>query len=281
MDAGSVETSPLPLLSYPLPSSPSPLPSRLLPSRLLPSLPAPPHPTPLLPLLQAGVLNFYSSPVGTDGFQRFSDAWTDRAPSGCANAAFNVTAYPAVFGTPPIDVAAFAYDCVVAFLAAVSLSGSGSAGPVMSALVNLSFAGASGPVRFTNGGERVPETLSFAMDNWFFDSSGSLSARRVLSFSLSSGVQRTSVPIVYPGGGTTTPYARGGSNDQSDLLSEDVVALLGLDHWFAWAAFSFPLCAFALAIAARFTMKVPWEHVSLITIHAIDFSTDVVFLIQV
>ena len=52
-----------------------------------------------------GILNFYSSPVGTAGFGRFVDSWRDRGAEACRNNAFDAASTPQIW-EPPFDVIA-------------------------------------------------------------------------------------------------------------------------------------------------------------------------------
>ena len=97
--------------------------------------------------LMSGLLNFYISPARTAGFARFASSWHRRPPSECANNIFGASA--ALFDAAPFEVAAFAYDGVVALLAAFAAARSTAAADVMAALTsaNMSFEGATGTVR--------------------------------------------------------------------------------------------------------------------------------------
>ena len=66
-----------------------------------------------------GMLNFYGSPEASAGYARFQADWPTHAGTGdCANTFFDADAIDGLWTTEAWNVAAFAYDCVVAFAAA-------------------------------------------------------------------------------------------------------------------------------------------------------------------
>ena len=133
------------------------------------------------------VRQFYASGAGSDGYKRFSNAWTASTDADCANEdVFNVNE-TAVFSSKPFVNAAFAYDCVVALAAAMYVAGANASGAqVFEAFTNVSFEGATGTVAFEPNGDRLASTVRYAVDVW--RSSGSeLSVTSVGSFSVSSG----------------------------------------------------------------------------------------------
>ena len=158
--------------------------------------------------LYNGFLAYYASPRATPGYARFAASWSLRSASECATNAFNATANPAIFGSPPGDVPAFAYDGMIALLSAITAVPATASGlDIFAAITNTSFDGASGSVSFESNGDRDRSTLAFVLDNWQYasDGSGQLSAVEVLSYTSASGFARSSTSSVWPGGGSVPP----------------------------------------------------------------------------
>ena len=134
---------------------------------------------------------FYASPAGEDGYDRFTNAWTTSTDADCANDVFNVSETD-VFSSKPFINAAFAYDCTIALAAAMHSAGENASGAtVFEAFTNVSFEGATGEVAFDTNGERLSSTVRYAVDVW--RASGSeLSAIRVGSFTTKSGYTTSS-----------------------------------------------------------------------------------------
>ena len=129
---------------------------------------------------------FYASPAGEEGYDRFTNAWTTSTDADCANDVFNVSETD-VFSSKPFINAAFAYDCMIALAAAMHSAGENASGAkVFEAFTNVSFDGATGEVAFDPNGERLSSTVRYAVDVW--RASGSeLTAIRVGSFTTKSG----------------------------------------------------------------------------------------------
>jgi len=141
--------------------------------------------------LMDGVINFYASPAGDEGYDRFTNAWTTSTDADCANDVFNVSETD-VFSSKPFINAAFAYDCTIALAAAMHSAGENASGAaVFKAFTNVSFEGATGEVAFDPNGERNSSTVRYAVDVW--RASGSeLTAFRVGSFTTKSGYTTSS-----------------------------------------------------------------------------------------
>ena len=134
---------------------------------------------------------FYASPAGEEGYDRFTNAWTTSTDADCANDVFNVSETD-VFSSKPFINAAFAYDCTIALAAAMHSAGENASGAaVFEAFTNVSFEGATGEVAFDPNGERNSSTVRYAVDVW--RASGSeLTAIRVGSFTTKSGYTTSS-----------------------------------------------------------------------------------------
>ena len=142
---------------------------------------------------------FYASPAGEEGYDRFTNAWTTSTDADCANDVFNVSETD-VFSSKPFINAAFAYDCMIALAAAMHSAGENASGAkVFEAFTNVSFDGATGEVAFDPNGERLSSTVRYAVDVW--RASGSeLTAIRVGSFTTKSGftTQSSSDSFTWP-----------------------------------------------------------------------------------
>ena len=134
---------------------------------------------------------FYASPAGEEGYDRFTNAWTTSTDADCANDVFNVSETD-VFSSKPFINAAFAYDRMIALAAAMHSAGENASGAtVFEAFTNVSFDGATGEVAFDPNGERLSSTVRYAVDVW--RASGSeLTAIRVGSFTTKSGYTNSS-----------------------------------------------------------------------------------------
>ena len=141
---------------------------------------------------------FYASGAGSDGYKRFSNAWTASTDADCANEdVFNVNE-TAVFSSKPFVNAAFAYDCVVALAAAMYVAGANASGAqVFEAFTNVSFEGATGTVAFEPNGDRLASTVRYAVDVWR-NSGSELSATSVGSFDMSSSYTSSDDSITWP-----------------------------------------------------------------------------------
>eukprot|EP00966_Prymnesium_polylepis_P014616 337424-Prymnesium_polylepis.1 len=116
--------------------------------------------------LLSGMLQLASSPEGSSGYTRFQNSWTTQNASVCENPFFNASDDP-LFTTAPWNVAAFAYDCVVALAIAVSHAVDPTDGAQVAARFReVEFDGATGMVRFGANGDRDVHSISFALDNW-------------------------------------------------------------------------------------------------------------------
>ena len=134
---------------------------------------------------------FYASPAGDEGYDRFTNAWTTSTDADCANDLFNVSETN-VFSSKPFINAAFAYDCTIALAAAMHSAGENASGAaVFKAFTNVSFEGATGEVAFDPNGERNSSTVRYAVDVWRASGSG-LTAIRVGSFTTKSGYTNSS-----------------------------------------------------------------------------------------
>ena len=144
------------------------------------------------------VRQFYASGAGSDGYKRFSNAWTASTDADCANEdVFNVNE-TAVFSSKPFVNAAFAYDCVVALAAAMYVAGANASGAqVFEAFTNVSFEGATGTVAFEPNGDRLASTVRYAVDVWR-NSGSELSATSVGSFTASSGYTSSDDSVTWP-----------------------------------------------------------------------------------
>ena len=147
--------------------------------------------------VSAHARQFYASPAGSDGYKRFSNAWTASTDADCANDVFNASETD-VFSSKPFVIAAFAYDCVVALAAAMYFAGENAEGSaVFEAFTNVSFEGATGTVAFEPNGDRLASTVRYAVDVWR-NSGSELSATSVGSFTASSGYTSSDDSVTWP-----------------------------------------------------------------------------------
>ena len=122
--------------------------------------------------LFSGMLNFYSSPEASEGYARFQQDWASHADADCAAAMpfFDVATQQAFWTTDAWNVAAYAYDCVVAMAAAMSQAVDPSDGTeVTSHFRNIAFSGASGAVAFDANGDREANSIEYVLHNWVAD----------------------------------------------------------------------------------------------------------------
>ena len=164
------------------------------------------------------VRQFYASGAGSDGYKRFSNAWTASTDADCANEdVFNVNE-TAVFSSKPFVNAAFAYDCVVALAAAMYVAGANASGAqVFEAFTNVSFEGATGTVAFEPNGDRLASTVRYAVDVWR-NSGSELSATSVGSFDMSSSYTSSDDSITWPTDEYAPPDAFCSSEDYEYAL---------------------------------------------------------------
>ena len=107
-----------------------------------------------------GMLSFFASPESTSGFARFQTDWRRRNASDCENPLFNATDHPDLFTTDVWEVAAFVYDCVVTFAAAMSAAVDPADGvEVAVKFREVHFDGASGDVKFDAVSDREQSSI--------------------------------------------------------------------------------------------------------------------------
>jgi len=198
--------------------------------------------------LVEGLLNFYVSSSGSDGFVRFKEAWASAQPSDCENSVFAADA--SLFSAEPFHVAAFAYDCMVAVAVAVSNSTRGAA--AYTAFLATDFDGASGKVSLDVNGDRDTESVSFVLDNWRRSDDGGqgLSIVRAGTFSLAAGLQLTGEPLIWLGGGEEKPL------DLADAASFLPLGLVYAFYSVTGAGVAFAFCCAVWLFAKRATRLV-------------------------
>ena len=126
-----------------------------------------------------GMQHFYASPQGFDGYARFQADWKTRSAADCANPFFNASDVPArsanpsekaIYTNEAWDVAAYMYDCVVAFAAAMSRAIDPADGVEVGRLFReVQFDGASGPVAFNSASDRERSSVNYVLANWVAD----------------------------------------------------------------------------------------------------------------
>mmetsp|Transcript_27157 Transcript_27157/g.67229 ORF Transcript_27157/g.67229 Transcript_27157/m.67229 type:complete len:877 (-) Transcript_27157:365-2995(-) len=165
-----------------------------------------------------GLLNFYVSPQGSSGYDRFSSAWRSAEPSDCANDVFAASSVDGLFSSP-FPVAAYAYDCVVALAAAAARApgGPSNSSALYEELLGVAFEGASGEVHFDGAGDRAQASVNYVLTNWHVAQSDSTTLNHSLVATLNGGLfRRTQTAIQWPGGG---PQPR-------DRFEDDVATFL-------------------------------------------------------
>jgi len=164
-----------------------------------------------------GMLNFYVSPQGASGYERFSSAWRSAEPSDCANDVFEASAVDGLF-EDTFPVAAYAYDCVVALAAAAARArgGPSNSSALHEELLGVAFEGASGEVHFDGSGDRAQASVNYVLYNWHAVQAQS-TLNQSLVATLNGGLfRRTPTAIRWPGGG---PQPR-------DRFDDDVATFL-------------------------------------------------------
>eukprot|EP00966_Prymnesium_polylepis_P199610 4626136-Prymnesium_polylepis.1 len=102
------------------------------------------------------------SPESTAGYSRFQADWATRNASDCANPFFNASEYPEIFTQEAWNVAAYAYDCVVTFAAAMSAAVDPADGVEVAAKFRqVQFDGASGVVKFDAVSDREQSSINY------------------------------------------------------------------------------------------------------------------------
>ena len=131
--------------------------------------------------------------------------------------------------SPLRQVAAFAYDSVIALIAAVRAAGRADTQSIIAALrSNVTFEGATGAVVFTPDGDRDPRSLRYVLHNWIAAADGTLESRLIATYTPGQPTldRNTSIGIVWPGGGTMTPADVYDRSSGSRRLSKGAVAVL-------------------------------------------------------
>ena len=114
-----------------------------------------------------GMLHFLASPESTAGYSRFQADWLTRNASDCANPFFNASEHPEIFTQEAWNVAAYAYDCVVTFAAAMSAAVDPADGVEVAAKFRqVQFDGASGIVKFDAVSDREQSSINYVLYNW-------------------------------------------------------------------------------------------------------------------
>jgi len=136
-----------------------------------------------------GMLNFFASPEATAGYRRLASYWQTANDTECENPFFNASDHPDIFGGEPWNVAAYTYDCVIAFAIAMSRAVNPADGLEVAALFReVTFDGSSGDVRFDARSDREPQSISYVLYNWVANGPTSVEARLTATVSLSGEV---------------------------------------------------------------------------------------------
>ena len=156
--------------------------------------------------LLSGMLNFFASPEASAGYARFQAVWDTLNETDCTNPFFNASDSPEILGTDAWNVAAYAYDCVVAFGIAMSRAADPADGVEVAARFReVAFDGASGDVRFDGAADREQSSISYVLYNWVANGTA-LGAHRAGAISLSSALAPTpGYNITWPGASSATP----------------------------------------------------------------------------
>ena len=136
-----------------------------------------------------GMLNFYPSPEASAGYHRMLADWKTHNASECENPFFNATDHPEIFAKDPWNVAAYTYDCVIAFAIAMSRAVNPADGvEVADQFRQVRFDGASGDVQFDSNGDREESSISYVLYNWVANGT-QVNSYHASTISLSSELQ--------------------------------------------------------------------------------------------